>query len=93
MQYYCKIVKSFVKLFGVRSNERLGQRQSRKPTMIKTQIVKEDNKPAIVIMDYKEYLRLKEIEEDRVDYYSASEVKRKNKKRKNYKELEEELGL
>jgi hypothetical protein len=54
MQYYCKIVKSFVKLFGVRSNERLGQRQARKPTMIKTQIVKEDNnKPVVVIMDYK----------------------------------------
>ena len=54
MQYYCKIVKSFVKLFGVRSNERLGQRQARKPTMIKTQIVKEDNnKSVVVIMDCK----------------------------------------
>jgi len=93
MQYHCNIVKSFVKLFAVSSNERLGRRQAGKLIMIKTQIVKEDNKPTIVIMDYKEYLRLKEIEEDRVDYYSASEVKRKNKKRKNYKELEEELGL
>ena len=42
--------------------------------MIKTQVVKENNKPVAVIMDYKEYLRLKEIAEDRADYYSAAEV-------------------
>jgi hypothetical protein len=46
----------------------------RRPTMIKTQVVKENNKPVAVIMDYKEYLRLKEIAEDRADYYSAAEV-------------------
>ena len=47
--------------------------------MIKTQIVKEDNKPVAVIMDYQSiYIRLKEIEEDRMDYYSALQVKRKN---------------
>lgn len=61
--------------------------------MIKTQIVKEDNKPVAVIMDYKEYLRLKEIAEDRADYYSAAEVKRKNKKWKSHGELKKELGL
>ncbi len=33
--------------------------------MIKTQIVKENNKPVAVIMDYKEYVRLKEIEQER----------------------------
>ena len=43
----------------------------RKLAMIKTQIVKEDNKPVAVIMDYREYMRLKEIEEDRMDYYFA----------------------
>jgi hypothetical protein len=44
-------------------------------------------------MDYKEYLRLKEIAEDRADYYSIVEVKRKNKKWKGHEELKKELGL
>ena len=48
--------------------------------MIKTQIVKEGKKPIAVLMDYKEYKRLKEIEEDKADYLSALEVKLKNKK-------------
>ena len=41
--------------------------------------MKENNKPVADIMDYKEYLRLKEIAEDRADYYSAAEVKRKER--------------
>ena len=61
--------------------------------MIKTQIVKEDNKPVAVIMDYEEYLRLKEIEEDRGDYYSALQVKMKNKKWKTHEDLKKELEL
>ncbi len=61
--------------------------------MIKTQIVKKDKKPVAVIMDYKEYLRLKEIEQDRSDYYSALQVKMKNKKWKTHEELKKELGL
>jgi hypothetical protein len=61
--------------------------------MIKTQIVKENNRPVVVIMDYKEYLRLKEIAEDKADYYSAMEVKRKNKKWKRHEDLKKELGL
>ncbi len=61
--------------------------------MIKTQIVKENNKPVAVIIDYKEYLRLKEIEEDRKDYYSGLRVKMKNKKWKTHEELKKELGL
>jgi hypothetical protein len=44
-------------------------------------------------MDYKEYLRLREIEEERKDYYSASKVKMKNKKWKAHAELKKELGL
>jgi len=44
-------------------------------------------------MDYREYLRLKEIEEDRMDYYSALQVKKKNKKWKSHDELKKELGL
>ena len=61
--------------------------------MIKSQVGKKNNKPVAVIMDYKEYLRLKEIVEDQADYYSAAEVKRKNKKWKGHKELKKELGL
>lgn len=39
--------------------------------MIKTQVIKEDNKLVAVILDYKEYKRLKEIEQNKADYYSA----------------------
>lgn len=41
----------------------------------------------------KEYLRLKEIAEDRADYFSAVEVKRKNKKWKGHEQLKKDLGL
>ncbi len=34
----------------------------------------------MVVMDYKEFLRLKEAEEDRDDYYSALETKLTNKR-------------
>jgi len=61
--------------------------------MIKTQIVKSDDKPVAVIMDYQEYLRLKEIEEDRKDYDAALQVKRKNKGWKSHADLKKELGL
>ncbi|MFZ2400085.1 MAG: hypothetical protein WAW31_15610 [Smithella sp.] len=42
--------------------------------MIKTQWVKQDNKPVAVIVDYQEYLRLKEIEEDRNDIRIQKDV-------------------
>jgi hypothetical protein len=61
--------------------------------VIKTQIVKENNKPVAVIMDYKEYLRLKEIEQDRKDYYSATRTKAVNKKWTSHEDLKKELGL
>jgi len=61
--------------------------------MIKTLIIREDNKPVAVIIDFKEYQRLKEIEEDRIDYYSAIEVKRKNKKWKLHSDLKKELVI
>ena len=61
--------------------------------MIKTQIVKEGKKPIAVVMDYKEYKRLKEIEEDKADYISALEVKLKNKKWKSHSQLKKELGV
>jgi len=46
-----------------------------------------------VLLDYREYKRLKEIEEDKADYRSALEVKRKNKKWKTHEEIKKELGL
>lgn len=61
--------------------------------MIKTQIVKSDDKPVAVIMDYQEYLRLKAIEEDKKDYESALRVKKKNKVWKSHADLKKELGL
>lgn len=61
--------------------------------MIKTQLVKQDNKPVAVVLDYKEYLRLKEIEDDRNDYYTALDVKLKNKKWKSHSDLKKELKL
>ncbi len=61
--------------------------------MIKTQLIKEDNKPVAVIMDYREYLRLKEMGEDKSDFFSAAEVKRKNKKWKSHADLKKELCL
>jgi len=61
--------------------------------MIKTQIVKENDKPVAVVLDYKEYLRLKEIEQDRKDYYSALQVKMVNKKWTSHKDLKKAIGL
>lgn len=61
--------------------------------MIKTQIVKENDKLVAVVLDYKEYLRLKEIEQDKKDYYSALQVKMKNKKWTSHKDLKKAIGL
>lgn len=61
--------------------------------MIKTQIIKEKNKPIAVILDYKEYLKLKEIEEDKKDYYAALETKRRNKKWVKHEDLKKKIGL
>ena len=62
-------------------------------TMIKTQIVKENNKPVAVIMDYKEYVRLREIEQERKDYYFAARTRDANKKWTDHEELKKDLGL
>jgi hypothetical protein len=61
--------------------------------MIKTQIVREGNKPIAVLLDYREYKRLKEIEQDKADYASALAVKAKNKKWKSHADVKKELGL
>ena len=46
-----------------------------------------------VIMDYKEYVRLREIEQERKDYHSAAKTKAANKKWTDHQELKKELGL
>ena len=61
--------------------------------MITTQIIKENNKPIAVILDYQKYLEYKKIEEDRDDYLEALEIKLTNKKWTNHDELIKELEL
>jgi len=61
--------------------------------MIKTQIIKAGNKPMVVIMDYQEYIKLKEQAEDRADYYSAIETKLKSKKWTSHEDLKKKLGM
>lgn len=61
--------------------------------MIKTQIIKENNKPIAVIIDYAEYRKLVQTKQDMMDYYSASKVKESNKKWITHKDLKKELGI
>jgi hypothetical protein len=61
--------------------------------MIKTQFVEENGNPIAVIMDYEEYLKLKELEEDREDYNSAYSVKSTNIKWTSHQDLKDKLGL
>ena len=61
--------------------------------MITKQIIKEDDKPVAVILDYEEYKRLKEIEEDYSDYNDAAETKAKNKNWTDHKDLKTKLGI
>jgi hypothetical protein len=61
--------------------------------MVKTQIIRKDKEPVAVILDYKEYIRLKEIEQDSKDYHSALLVKEKNKKWISHEDLKKDLGL
>ena len=61
--------------------------------MIKTQIINGDNKPVAVILDYQEYLRLNQIEEDVIDYNSSLKIKGKNKDWIKHTDLKRELDL
>jgi len=61
--------------------------------MIKTQIIKQSNKPIAVILDYEEYKRLKEIEQDKEDYVAALKIKLTNKKWVTHKDLKKELDI
>ncbi len=61
--------------------------------MIKTQVIKEGSKPIAVVLDYKEYKRLKDIEEERNDYIEAVGIKKKNKKWYSHNEVKKEIGI
>jgi hypothetical protein len=61
--------------------------------MVRTQIIRKDREPVAVILDYNEYMRLKEIEQDSKDYGSALAIKRKNKTWTTHEDLKKDLGI
>ena len=61
--------------------------------MIKTQLIKESNKPIAVILDYGEYLKLLEARQDREDYLSAAQVKATNRKWISHNAIKKKLGI
>jgi hypothetical protein len=61
--------------------------------MVKMQIIRKDKEPVAVVLDYNEYVRLKEIEQDAEDCRSATMVKEKNKKWTTHRDLKKDLGL
>ena len=61
--------------------------------MIKTQIIIENDKPKAVILDYKEYLRLTKLAEDREDYEDGIKAIRMTKKLHSHKDVKKKLGL
>jgi len=61
--------------------------------MIKPQIMLENDKPKAIILDYKEYLKLKEKADDREDYLDGIEALRITKKFHSLDEIEKKLGV
>jgi len=61
--------------------------------MIRTQIITENDKPKAVILDYKEYLKLKEKADDRDDYLDGIKALRSTKKLHSLKNVEKKLGI
>jgi len=54
---------------------------------------KEKNKTIAVIIDYKEYKRLVEIEQDKEDYNNALKVKLTNEKWYSHQDVKNEIGM
>jgi hypothetical protein len=61
--------------------------------MIKTQIIIENDKPKAVILDYKEYLKLKEKADEREDYNDGINALHKSKKMHKLADVEKKLGI
>jgi hypothetical protein len=59
--------------------------------MIEKQIIKENNIPIAVIIDYSEYIELQTIAEDKFDYFSALKIKMSNKKWTTHNDLKKEI--
>lgn len=60
--------------------------------MIETNIIKQNDKPVAVVIDYQEFVRLKQIEEDYLDYTSAMQVKEENQVWIKHSDLKKEMG-
>ncbi|MFA4839475.1 MAG: hypothetical protein WC703_08370 [Candidatus Neomarinimicrobiota bacterium] len=61
--------------------------------MIETNIIKQNDKPVAVVIDYQEYIRLKQLEEDSLDYTSAMKVKEENQVWIKHCDLKKEMGF
>ncbi len=61
--------------------------------MITKQLIKEDDTPVAVVLDYEEYLRLLQIEEDYLDYNAAAKTKKTNKNWTDHEDLKAKLGI
>ena len=61
--------------------------------MIETQIIKQGKKPVEVILDYNEYRKLKEIQEEYEDYREAVNAEKVTKKLHGNDEVKKKLGL
>lgn len=59
--------------------------------MIKTRMLKRKNRTVAVLMDVREYKRLKKIEMDRADYATALEIKNINTEWTDHKSLKAEI--
>ena len=61
--------------------------------MIKPQIIQENGKPKLIILDYKEYLKLKEMADDKSGYYEAIEAEETTRSWHSHKDVKKKLGL
>ena len=61
--------------------------------MIKTQIIKEEGKPVAVVMDYREYVEMREKARDMEDYEDAVTAEKETKHLTPIKKLRDESGV
>lgn len=61
--------------------------------MIETQIIKQGKKPVAVILDYQEYRKLKDIQEEYEDYHDAVNAEHTTKKWHRNDDVKKKLGL
>jgi endonuclease V-like protein UPF0215 family len=61
--------------------------------VIKTQIIKEEGKPVAVVMDYREYVELREKALDKEDYDDAVTAEKETKRLTPIKKVREKPGV